>query len=354
MQELTMCGYYGMCDVQNNIVGHIGKVTKEYMELLDEEYKVYLMASPCIFDGIKRETNVSGEKLKYDILIDVPFTMKKRIADKWKIMKNIWQCIHNSCTKTLFFYQTDFFFFLYIFLFYKKGSKRIFALIYQQNFTGGKFEGILNYVYKKALTKLEGVIYTQKKQEILHDKTLYISDYLYDAEYYEKYNVTPKEEKVVCLGTMNRYKQLEELIDVFKDIDIPLEIYGRFDDKERVQQLMKKKSDNVVICDCILSTEEYYQKLGKAKYSILPYDMKQYVSRTSGVLLESIYVGSIPIAPKLLLEQNGIVGYGYDELEELKYFKWNENSKKNNAGEILRENNKDVVGGKMQKFFKVN
>lgn len=352
MQELTMCGYYGMCDSQNNIVGHIGKVTREYMELLEEEYKVHLMASPCIYDDLKKEKSILGERLKYDILVDVPFTMKKRIIDKWKIMRNIWQCLHNSNAETLFFYQTDFFFFLYIFLLYRKGSKRIFALIYQQNFTGGKLEGILNYIYKKALNKLEGVIYTQKKQEILHQKSLYIPDYLYDADYYEKYNVTPKEEKAVCLGTMNRYKQLEELIQVFKDIDIPLEIYGRFDDKDRVQQLMKNKSDNVVICDCILSTEEYYQKLGKAKYSILPYDMKQYVSRTSGVLLETIYVGSIPIAPKALLEQNGIVGYGYSELEELRNFEWNRNSQDKIMGEILLANKKDVVGKNFQDFFK--
>lgn len=357
MQELTMCGYYGMCDSQNNIVGHIGKVTKEYMELLEEEYKVYLLASPCIYDDIRRQRNIVGEKLEYDILMDVPFTIKKRMADKWKIMRNVWECIHNSNTETLFFYQTDFFFFLYICLFYKKKNKKIFALVYQQNFTGEKLEGVLNYIYKKALAKLEGVIYTQKNQAILHDKTLYIPDYLYNADYYEKYNATPKEEKVVCLGTMNRYKQLEKLIDVFKDINIPLEIYGRFDDKERVQQLMERKSDNIVICDCVLSTEDYYQKLGKAKYSILPYDMKQYVSRTSGVLLESIYVGSIPIAPKSLLEQNGMVGYGYDALEDVKEFDWNNKQEEKYVDKIeiiLDYNDKFYVGKKMQDFLRVN
>lgn len=351
MEELTMCGYYGMCDSQNNIVGHVGKVTKEYLELLGQEYRVQLMASPCIYSEMKKEENISGERLKYDIIVDVPFNIKKRIVDKFKIMWNIGQCVHNSMQKTLFFYQTDFFFFLYIFLFYRKKNKNIYGLIYHQNFTGGKLEKYLNYIYKKALVKLDGVIYTQKTQKIDHRKTLYIPDYLYDSDYYFKYNEAIKEDKVVCLGTMNRYKQLEELVEVFRSIDMPLEICGRFDDKNRVHELLGRKSDNVTICDCILSTEEYYQKLGKAKYSILPYDMQQYISRSSGVLLESIYVGSIPIAPKLLLEQNGIAGYGYDELKDLKSFDWEWNLSKKVRDKILLENSKDLIGDELRKFL---
>ena len=60
---------------------------------------------------------------------------------------------------------------------------------------------------------------------------------------------------------MNRYKQLEKLIEVFREINLPLEIYGRFDDKQRYEALLKNKSENTVIFDCILSNDEYYQKL---------------------------------------------------------------------------------------------
>lgn len=351
MQKIAMCAYYGMCDSQSNAVGHLGKVTEEYVELLQEKYQVHLMASPCIYKEYVGKENIVTEKLGYDIVIDEQFTLKKRIVDKVKIFKNIHRCICNSTPETLFFYQTDFFFFLYLFLFYKKKKKNIYGLIYHQNFTGGKFEKCLKYIYKKALAKLDGIIYTQKTQKIEHGKTLYVPDYLYDSDYYSKYNKEIKENKVICLGTMNRYKQLEELVETFRDIDMKLEIYGRFDDKNRVQELLDKKSDNVIICDCILSTEEYYQKLGEAKYSILPYDMEQYISRSSGVLLESIYVGSIPIAPKLLLEQNGIAGYGYDELEDLKRFEWNYTLKEEKVEEILLGNARSNVKKKMQDFF---
>lgn len=354
MQKIAMCAYYGMCDSKKNIVGHLGKVTEEYIDLLKERYKIYLMASPCIYEQYVESANVEGIKLGYDILIDEPFTLKKRITDKIKILKNIDKCIKSTSADTLFFYQTDFFFFLYLYLFYKKNKKRIYGLIYHQNFTGGRFEKCLNYIYRKALKKMNGVIYTQKLQKIEHENTLCVPDYLYDSDYYAKFDKEQKENKVVCLGTMNRYKQLEELVRVFKDINIPLEVYGRFDDKNRVRELVNNKSDNVAICDCILTTEEYYQKLGEAKYSILPYNMEQYTSRTSGVLLESIYVGSTPIAPKILLEQNGMVGYGYECLDDLKSFEWKWEVESIEFEKIQKENAKTIVKEKMIDFFKTD
>ena len=45
--------------------------------------------------------------------------------------------------------------------------------------------------------------------------------------------------------------------------------------------------------------------------------MKVYEGRTSGVLLESIFVGTIPIAPKRLLEENEVRGIGYETLDEI-------------------------------------
>lgn len=346
-----MCGYYGMCDFRGDIVGHLGKVTKEYIDLLGEKYEINLMVSPCLYKKFIGYGNIKAESLDYDIVTDEPFTVRKRILDKYKILKNIDKCIRKSSSEILFFYQVDFFFFLYLYLFYRKKNKRIYALVYHQNFTGGRLEKILNHIYRKALNKLEGVIYTQEKQKIAHHKTLYLPDYIYDAEYYEKYNISPKEQKVVCLGTMNRYKQLEELVEVFKGIDIPLEVCGRFDDKERVQRLLKKKSHNVVIHDCVLSTEEYYRKLGRAKYSILPYDMKQYISRTSGVLLESVYVGSTPIAPRWLLEQNGMAGYGYENMEELQEFDWKFILEEEEKRTVLQKNDKRTAGKKLQDFL---
>ena len=57
--------------------------------------------------------------------------------------------------------------------------------------------------------------------------------------------------------------------------------------------------------------------LAGAKYTVLPYDMRQYKSRTSGVLIESLFVNTTAIAPEQLLRENQIDGIGYQNIEEL-------------------------------------
>lgn len=352
MKSVVLCGYYGMCDSDGQSVGHTGKVTKEYFELLSQNMEISIMASPSIVKTLNEDMKAKSECLRYDIVIDVPFTIKKRILDKFKILHNIHTCFKKTKNETLFFYQVDFFFFFYLLFFHHSKKRNIYCLLYHQDFTGGKAEGILQWIYRKALRKLTGVIYTQKGVRIPSDKALWIPDYFYDEKIYGKYRNMDKQEKVVCLGTMNRYKKLEELVGVFGKISYPLEICGRFDDEERFQMLLSQKSDNVQIANVVLSEEEYYTKLGQAKYSILPYDMGQYTNRTSGVLLESLYVGSMPIAPKQLLEQNELPGYGYGEMEELCEMEWKGPECRNEIiGETILNNSIERMGMELQKFF---
>lgn len=353
MKKVVMCGYYGMCDSKEKSVGHTSKVTKEYSELLSKNVEISLKASPSIVKTLNDEMKSKCECLKYDIVIDVPFTLKKRIMDKFKILYNIYTCIEKTKEQTLFFYQVDFFFFFYIWLFFHRKDKKIYCLLYHQNFTGGKLEGMLQWIYRSALKKIEGVVYTQRGMQISHDNTLWIPDYFYDEKIYSKYRKMEKQEKIVCLGTMNRYKKLEELVEVFKEIPYQLEICGRFDDNERYEKLVAMKSENITIANTVLSEEEYYTKLGQAKYSILPYDMEQYTNRTSGVLLESLYVESMPIAPKQLLEQNELPGCGYEKIADLCEAEWKiEESVKKQAKAILKNNSIVNMGRELGDFIK--
>ena len=116
---------------------------------------------------------------------------------------------------------------------------------------------------------------------------------------------------------MNPYKELEKLIDVFNENGIKLEIVGKFLDQQRYLDLQCRAKENIIIENVVLSEDEYYRKLAGAKYSILPYDMKVYAGRTSGVLQETVFVGTIPIAPKRLLEENQVRGIGYEQLDEM-------------------------------------
>lgn len=322
MKEITMCNYYGMCDMSGQAVGHSYKVTSEYCELLMQKYNLFLSASPCLVKAVDAYPISGIIKLKHDIRIDLPFTIVKRIIDKIKLIQNIDLCFKKSPTTKLFFYQVDFFFFFYMAYLYHKKDKKVFCLICHQDFTGGKLEKFLKKIYQKALKRIDGVIYTQYGSMVKHPNTCWMPDFIYKNENFKPYASLNKMDKVVCVGTMNRYKHLEELVSVFSQINYRLEIIGRFDDKTRFQLLKENAAGNITIIDKVLSEREYYTKLGEAKYSIIPYDMSQYANRTSGVLIETLFVESIPIAPTKLLVQNNLPGFGYESMEELITLTW--------------------------------
>ncbi|MCR4754311.1 MAG: hypothetical protein K5868_02155 [Lachnospiraceae bacterium] len=324
---LTMCDYYGMCDENGRCVGHPVKVTKEYGTIIKGfNEDIRLVCSPCVIDGVigsdatADETGLFAEivQLPYDISI-VGNGIGKRIVDKFKLFKNISIALKNK--GTIFFYQVDFFFFLYLKLFYRRSTDRkIVILIYHQDFTGGRFAGVLKRIYEKALVKVDTVIYTQKGALVPHDNAVWMPDFIYRADEYDKYRGCNKTDRVVCLGTMSRYKQIEELVDAWRRYEgLPqLIIAGRFDTKDRVEKLSVNLPGNIILRDEVLSYDEYMTMLSESKYCILPYDMGQYKNRTSGVLLESIYCGVIPIAPEVLLKQNMLPGIGYKNLTEIR------------------------------------
>ncbi len=344
---LTMCNYYGMSDRNGRCVGHPVKTTEEYGNILKSFGEdIRLVCSPCIADGIKNISVFSQIcKLPYDISIEGNGIIK-RIFDKFKLFRNISVAIKN--TGTVFFYQVDFFFFLYLKLFYRRSSDRkIVILIYHQDFTGGKLAGFLKKVYLSALDNVDCVIYTQRDTNVSHDKALWLPDFIYRSNEYDKYGIIPKTDRVVCLGSMSRYKQIEELIAVWHHTsDLPqLIIAGRFDSEDRVNEIKKDLPQNVTLRDEVLSNEEYMSLLSGSKYSILPYDMKQYKARTSGVLLESIYCGVIPIAPSELLEQNKLPGLGYNQMSEISnLLRSNTDSIINEYPNIYKEYGMDYAG----------
>ena len=52
----------------------------------------------------------------------------------------------------------------------------------------------------------------------------------------------------------------------------------------------------------IKRNEEYYQLIGSSKYVLLPYDEDFYKNRTSGVMIEGVFVNSIPIANASIMD----------------------------------------------------
>lgn len=315
-ETITLIDYCGSCDGEGKAIGHSPKVLMEYADLLKDHYKLEAILPLCIHETVKTGTFDRITNLPYQIIEEGNRDLLKRLVDKYKLFRNIGLSNRYSEQKICWYYRTDFFLFLYYFFHRKPKDKTLICLLYQQKFAKGLLGKALNLIFKRGLSKFDAVIYTQKNMKIPHPKVFYMPDYYYDAKY-EPYRKMSKDDKVVCLGTMNPYKELEKLVDVFNANGMKLEIAGRFLDQQRYLDLQNRAKDNVIVENVVLSEDDYYKKLAGAKYSILPYDMKVYEGRTSGVLLESIFVGTIPIAPKRLLEENEVRGIGYDTLQEL-------------------------------------
>lgn len=71
-----------------------------------------------------------------------------------------------------------------------------------------------------------------------------------------------------------------------------------------------------------------------------PRGEESYSNRSSGVVLESIFLGNIVIGPKFLLRQLGIAGIEYDSIDELQQI----DLAKVTAGKIdaIKKNNKKL------------
>lgn len=358
MKKLLLIDYYGTCDKKGQAIGHSSKVMKEYGELLKGEYEISAAASPCLINeiaGVHVKDFHKIHSLKYDIVTANMESLWKRIKDKFKLFYNIYQVFQLADQDILWFYRTDFFLALYFYLFIsrkrKKKYSKIVVLLYQNSFGENILGRILNHIYYAGFKKADGIISTQKGFKDLGIPALYIPDYYYDAQKYEKYGRMEKENKVVCIGTMNSYKKLNELVSAFNQNEYPLEIKGYFYDKSFYRDLCHKINHNIVIEDEILTEEEYYGTLAEAKYTILPYDMEQYQCRTSGVLIESLFLNTTAIAPEQLLQENHIEGIGYKYIEELadpSYFTKKDvpdNSTKR------REFDKEEIGRRLNSFM---
>lgn len=315
MKKALLIDYYGTCDGEGNPIGHSLKVQGEYVRLLKGYYQVGLAASPCLItdktDGIQENI-----VLKHDICAEGA-SLSKRIADKCKLLSNIRTVLKIRDYDIFWFYRTDFFLMFFMIFMKKPKGVKLIAQTYQTEFGKGLPGKLLRMFYEMGLHKFDGIIYTQKDMKISCANKLYIPDYYYYEEKYGKYRTEDKQDMAVCLGTMNPYKKLEELVDAFNKNGMKLLVKGYFYDEERYRRLCERKKDNIEICDAILSEEEYYRTLAGARFSVLPYDTGQYQCRTSGIMLESLFLNSVIVAPQMLLEQNGIDGLGFEDYNEL-------------------------------------
>ena len=174
---------------------------------------------------------------------------------------------------------------------------------------------MLGKICMKSLDKISLYVITNPALK-LFDNQITIPDYYY-SEKYDAYSEVVKKEQIACLGAMRGTKDLMGVVKRFNGTGIKVLIAGDFMDKEELKTIEDIADSNIIIKDAVLSFEEYYELIAESKYVILPYKLERYENATSGILLESLFLRSVPIAPKWLLENNKIAGIGYDKLEDL-------------------------------------
>ncbi len=319
MRKILLVDYMGHC-FQNQPTGHSLKVLNEYKRLVCDKFEIGIAAPKSIISN----TNLSDYiyKIQLPFQIDVDECNNKFFNIKlMQIKKIVNLCIvliNQHKTKEfdyIWFYNVDFMFFL-TFFFVNLNRCKLVCTIYRCGFSSKKHKRRNDYIFRKVIKKMYLVVHTI--DIFIGDcRKVFVPDYLYDNMKYEKYKCIEKKEKAVCLGTIGQNKNIESLIDSFSHNNYELDIVGKFRNKERYEFLKTLQLSHIKIEDTYLPEDKYYSLLAEAKYAILPYDKNEYFKRTSGVLQECLFLDTIPVTFKSILDDNNISGIGIDTIQDL-------------------------------------
>ena len=301
--RLLLVDYLGNSSKDGKPIGHSIKVLKEYVELLINDFTIGIAAPKNVINETK-EMDVEKIILPLYICIDENDNLKK--ADVVK--ENLDTVLKIKGYDIIWFYAIDNSLYSWIIM-HPSLYKRSICTVYQEKFSSRKTT-ILYWILKKKI----GLIVSTCAQTG-NQRALILPDYYYKDEIYNRKKMS-KKNYVICVGTIGPEKQLEKIIPLFNSNHYQLKIVGHFRDSIRFENLNRNSNNNILIEDTYLSEDEYICTLKEARFAILPYDIKSYKNRTSGVLQECVFLNTIPIAPKALLEYNRIPGIFLEELYE--------------------------------------
>ena len=309
--RVALVDYIGYEDQKGVPVGHPLKVMRELRDLLDGEAEIEILAPASYLKALGED---DGKALPLAVNA---LKSGKNVVENIKCMfisfVNIHRALRRATADVLWFCNIDQFLFMFLGMFGFHGKKIVITLFAQHY-----HKWYHDYFMKKVLPRVSFIVSTNPEADLTGFRKVSQPDYLYKKERYAPYRPEKKQEKVVCLGTMNRSKQIKELVEIWKDIPYPLEIYGLFYEEAYYQEIMAQKKDTIKIENRYLEYDEYLQILGEAKFSVLPYKQAAYEQFTSGVILESVFVGTIPVTCEMLIKRMKLNGISYSELKQLK------------------------------------
>ena len=338
MNKIYLCDYIGTCDENNVPTGHQIKVLNEYYSMLKNDLNIKF-AIPKLYTNYIDGINID-ECLFLNSNIRIgKLNIKYKIRNLYYKISSIKKILRNTEDSLVWFVNFDYFLGLVLLFLKINKDKKIVLTVFMDEYNNNLKikDKIKTKLFKYALSKSYLIITSNKIIKEKYMNSIFIPDYYYHDDYKKYQNIT-KKSKVINVGTMGEVKDLEGLIELWKDIDYELEVNGRFLDKKRYERLRSNCSGNILIEDNNLSYDEYLSKIAESKFTVLPYKEDSYINRTSGVLLETIFLNSIPIAPKFLLEFNDIKGIDYELLKTEKSLQFN----KSEIEEILQFNSLQI------------
>lgn len=304
--RIAIVDYIGYTSIDGLPIGHGLKALRETAGLL-EGFDLEIIAPQAYIREIQySKTKILPGNVVVNEKKDKWFRNIKRALLEFR---NIYFAFQNYEADYLWFYNIDQFFFLYCFLMRVPLNNTVITA-----FVSEYPKKYHNYCFMKCLEKLRLAVLTNLGCKYRGINSVHMPDYLYDPDVYDKYKCSIRKEKILCLGVMNPSKRIMELVETFHSIDYPLEIHGYFPDKEYCKYVNALKQSHIEIIDEYIDYEEMLQLIGSVKYVIFPYNMAVYADTTSGILLECVFLGAIPIAPSGFLEKYGFEGLNLEAI----------------------------------------
>lgn len=321
MKKIAIVDYIGNSDEFGNPIGHPIKVIQDYYNLLEEDVEIKLII-PSNYRG-KIQLKNENESIYLDYFMNMLSYSKlgklKNIIGRILNLRNVFK--DSKDCEIIWFINIDKILYLYLYIVKVKCRSDIwitqYSMIYKEN--GSAKDKLLKRISDRVYDRFKFILSYNKKVMETYNNILKIPDYFYNEEQFEIYKNNIKKNEVIAIGTILESKDFEGIVNEFKNININLNIVGKFHDKDRFKKLkeMAKHAENIKIEDLDLTYDKYYEMMSQYKYVILPYKKENYFQRTSGVLIEAKLIGAIPIAPKYLLEFNNINGIAYEDVEDL-------------------------------------
>ncbi len=308
--KITMVEYQGRVDENGQAVGHGPKVLNDYIALLKNVLDIEVFAPKAVLKAAGSSMKGRAKVLKKQIVMRGGKSVFTRISEKFGMFKNIRDSLRHAEGDILWFFNVEFYLMLYLAM-HRRPKQRIVCTLFLDGYHGGIIARIKQKIFEKAQKKIDYIIATGPQLTFKNTEYTFLPDYGCDEEKYSPYRRKIKNGQAIILGTMGPEKELEQAVETFHKLDMPLTIAGRFHDKERLARLKELAGEKITFVDSYLTEQQYLSMLADSSYVLLPYAPKKYATQTSGVLQEAVFVGTIPLGYEEVLSGNGVAGVGF-------------------------------------------